>query len=108
MGVEHFHNLWLEYEDDKPLVKEVVNVVCHEEDHRAIYYATKSVEATLSFDLLFTGFFDSERNREWFRLGGEPDILGKPLNWESLKERQEYIMKKTFEKSRQKKRERLE
>ena len=58
LGAEYFHNLWLMYDDDELLGGEVAKVMCHEEDHRAVYYATHSLRATLLFDLLFTGVYD--------------------------------------------------
>jgi len=92
LGLDYFLNLWLRYDDDELLVKEVAKVICHEEDHRAIYYATNSVRTTLRFDLLFTALYNYKKNREWFILGGEMDPW-KPMKWESLKERRQCIWK---------------
>jgi hypothetical protein len=48
-------------------LKRLMNVICHEADHKAIYDTTKSKRACLTFDLLFTGMSKQwEKNREYF------------------------------------------
>lgn len=64
------------------------DIVCHEEDHKAIHEVTKSAKLALTFDTLFNYPFDFEANRDYFRHGafsiwgktGELSSYGKMIN----------------------------
>lgn len=77
LGREIAINARMHHEEDE-VIRFLTDVICHEEDHRAIHEVTASNKTTLTFDLLFRHPFDFNTNREYFRLGGL-DIFGKKL-----------------------------
>jgi hypothetical protein len=63
------------YEEDE-LIPFLTDVICHEEDHRAIHEVTGSKKVSLTFDILFRFPFDFKTNWEHFRKG-KIDVFGK-------------------------------
>lgn len=57
----------------------LVDVLCHEEDHRAVHEVTESQRTALLFDYLFGHPFNYEANLECFRVGDVNSFLGKEL-----------------------------
>jgi hypothetical protein len=67
LGKEITITVWMHHEEDEA-IRFLIDVLCHEEDHRAIHEITKTPRTALYFDHLFGHPFDVE-NREYFRFG---------------------------------------
>lgn len=85
LGREMAVNARMHNEEDET-IRLLIDVICHEEDHRAIYEATGSKKATLKFDYLFTGLFNFKENRQYFRRG-DIDIFGELTSWGKMVEK---------------------
>ena len=55
------------FNEENETIRFLTDVICHEEDHRAIHEVTGSQKAALTFDLLFR--FNFKANCEYFRYG---------------------------------------
>ena len=85
LGKEMAVNARMHNEEDET-IRLLIDVICHEEDHRAIYEATGNKNATLKFGYLFTGLFNFRENRQYFRRG-DIDIFGELTSWGKMVEK---------------------
>jgi len=85
LGREMAVNARMHNEEDET-IRLLTDVICHEEDHRAIYEVTDSKKATLKFDYLFRPPFNFRENRQYFRRG-DVDIFGKLTSWGKMVEK---------------------
>jgi len=77
LGKESAITTWMHHEEDEA-IRFLTDVICHEEDHRAIHEVTKTPRTALCFDSLFGYPFDNKKNKEYLRLG-EMSIFGERL-----------------------------
>lgn len=67
LGAECVINAWEGYEDKDKVINAIIDVICHEEDHKIIHKVTRSIKASRYLDLLFTGLYNWKENMEYFR-----------------------------------------
>lgn len=66
IGLEAVNTAWHYVEDKNRIIDALVDVLVHEEMHRVIHKVTRSIKASREFDLLFSGLYQYELNREYF------------------------------------------
>ena len=79
LGKEIIINIWMRYEEAEA-TRFLINILCHEEDHRVIHEVTMSKKAALAFDYLFHYPFDFKTNREYFKVAGDFNLLTEDLS----------------------------
>lgn len=67
LGLEAINTAWSKNDDKDRVISALVDLLIHEEIHRAIHKITRSEKASRDFDILFTAVYQFELNREYFR-----------------------------------------